>query len=118
MAAAVGGAETGYGDCEDGSEEEEGGGGGAYGDAPFRFRTSEVAPWGEGDTPLIKVGVGDPRRGCVCACERPTYFGGLSMHPAKHFCRAFGTPLCRSPLSPPRIGTNRPLPPDAAHSAF
>lgn len=52
-----GGVEGGYDDCdsEEGGEEEEGGGSGAYGEAPFRFRTSEVAPWGEGDRPLIKV---------------------------------------------------------------
>ena len=51
----AGGAESGYDDDSD-EGSEEGGGGGAYGEAPFRFRTSEVAPWGEGDRPLIKVG--------------------------------------------------------------
>lgn len=59
MAASFVGADGGYDDSEDGSEEGGGeGGSGAYGDAPFRFRTSEVAPWGEGDRPLIKVGGG------------------------------------------------------------
>ncbi|CAM9187633.1 unnamed protein product [Ectocarpus sp. 6 AP-2014] len=52
MAAANGGIESDYRSDEDG---EGAGAGGRYGDAPFRFRTSEVAPWGEGDRPLIKV---------------------------------------------------------------
>ncbi|CBJ26024.1 hypothetical protein Esi_0018_0105 [Ectocarpus siliculosus] len=52
MAAANGGIESDYRSDEDG---EGAGAGGGYGDAPFRFRTSEVAPWGEGDRPLIKV---------------------------------------------------------------
>ncbi|CAB1119965.1 unnamed protein product [Ectocarpus sp. CCAP 1310/34] len=57
MAAANGGIESDYGSGAEGSgEDREGAGAGAgYGDAPFRFRTSEFAPWGEGDRPLIKV---------------------------------------------------------------
>ncbi|CAM9928758.1 unnamed protein product [Ectocarpus sp. 12 AP-2014] len=57
MAAANGDIESDYGGGAEGSDEDgEGAGTGAgYGDAPFRFRTSEVAPWGEGDRPLIKV---------------------------------------------------------------
>ena len=56
MAAALGdNGRSGYEDSDGGSDGD-GDGGGAYGDAPFRFRTSEAAPWGEGDRPLIKVG--------------------------------------------------------------
>ncbi|CAM9267860.1 unnamed protein product, partial [Ectocarpus fasciculatus] len=57
MAAANGGIESDYGSGAEGSDGdgESSGAGGGYGDAPFRFRTSEVAPWGEGDRPLIKV---------------------------------------------------------------
>ncbi|CAN0066057.1 unnamed protein product [Ectocarpus sp. 4 AP-2014] len=57
MAAANGGIESDYGSGAEGSDKDgEGAGAGArYGDAPFRFRTSEVAPWGAGDRPLIKV---------------------------------------------------------------
>lgn len=57
IAAALGDARSDYEDSDDGGDGD--GEGGAYGDAPFRFRTSEVAPWGEGDRPLIKVSGGE-----------------------------------------------------------
>jgi len=68
MAAALGGVGS---EHEDNDEDSDGDGlGGAYGDAPFRFRTSEVAPWGEGDRPLIKVSGGEVLGSCVPAPAR------------------------------------------------
>lgn len=88
MAAANGGIESDYGSGAEGSDEDREGAraGAGYGDAPFRFRTSEVAPWGEGDRPLIKVGgVGATRGGRASSC-----FACLSYYTIDHGRRGDG----------------------------
>ncbi|CAM9968751.1 unnamed protein product, partial [Scytosiphon promiscuus] len=71
MAAVNGGVESDFDDSSgDEGEGAAAGGGGAYGDAPFRFRTSEAAPWGRGDRPLMKVRLSLLEGGGALSAER------------------------------------------------